>query len=93
MLVALIADMTPPKQIVLAGPPSAVMLREIHRHFLPYHALLWLNSDGAREWFSKWNPALGEMRPINGATAAYVCENFTCQLPVTRVDALSELLK
>jgi enterochelin esterase family protein len=30
---------------------------------------------------------------VNGQPAAYVCRNFTCQLPVTTVDALNDLLK
>jgi hypothetical protein len=93
MVVALIANMTAPKQIVLAGPPSPVMMREIHHHFLPFHTLLGLNTEEARQTLHKWNPAVAEMQPIDGATAAYVCENFTCQLPVSNVEQLSELLK
>ena len=33
------------------------------------------------------------MSIVNGKPAAYVCENFTCQAPVTDVKALAELLK
>jgi uncharacterized protein YyaL (SSP411 family) len=36
---------------------------------------------------------LHDMKPGEVGTAAYVCENFTCQLPVTNVEALSGLLK
>ena len=32
------------------------------------------------------------MRPIDGRTAAYVCENYACQLPVTTVEEFTPLL-
>ena len=41
------------------------------------------------------NPAdgpLSAMRPIAGRTAAYVCENSACQLPVTTVEEFTPLL-
>ena len=38
-------------------------------------------------------PEVADMGPVNGAAAAYVCENFACQLPVTTVDELAALLK
>jgi uncharacterized protein YyaL (SSP411 family) len=34
-----------------------------------------------------------EMPAAGGLPTAYVCENFACQLPVTSVAALNELLK
>jgi len=29
---------------------------------------------------------------VNGQPAAYVCQNFTCQAPVTTVDGLEKVL-
>jgi uncharacterized protein len=37
-------------------------------------------------------PFVAAMGPVNGATAAYVCRNFTCRHPVTTVDALLQEL-
>ena len=37
--------------------------------------------------------ALREMKPVDGKSAAYVCENFTCRAPVTDPKALGELLR
>ena len=33
------------------------------------------------------------MKPIDGHSAAYVCENFVCRLPVTEPAKLAELLQ
>ena len=38
-------------------------------------------------------PFLAAMRPVDGATAAYVCRDFTCRQPVTTVDALKQELE
>jgi uncharacterized protein len=38
------------------------------------------------------NEALAEMKPVSGKPAAYVCQNYTCQAPVTEAAALEKLL-
>ena len=78
-----------PRQIVLAGdsasPQFALLAAAVHRRFLPNRALVHANA--------ALLPKTAGMEPIDGAPAAYVCENFTCQLPVTTVDELGNLLK
>jgi uncharacterized protein YyaL (SSP411 family) len=38
-------------------------------------------------------PFIAAMQPVDGASAAYVCRNFTCRQPVTTADALRDELK
>jgi uncharacterized protein YyaL (SSP411 family) len=33
------------------------------------------------------------MKPLNGQPAAYICQNFTCQAPVTTVEEVERLLE
>jgi hypothetical protein len=37
-------------------------------------------------------PLLEGRTPVDGRAAAYVCENFTCQRPVTEPEELAALL-
>jgi uncharacterized protein YyaL (SSP411 family) len=88
MLAAVLYASTPPRQIVLAGELRALgpMMAEAGGRFLPFHAVLWSGSGAL-------NAELLEMSDINGLPAAYVCENFTCQLPVTTAEDLGRLLQ
>jgi uncharacterized protein YyaL (SSP411 family) len=88
MLVAMMYYTTPPRQVVLAGERDALqpMLDVLHRRFLPFHTILWA---GSREL----NPELRNMTASGGQATAFVCENFTCQLPATDAPQFAELLQ
>jgi hypothetical protein len=82
MLCAWMFELSAPRQVVLAGPAPAPFLAALHSHFLPATLVFVNPSDGP----------LSAMRPIAGRTAAYVCENYACQLPVTTVEEFTLLL-
>jgi uncharacterized protein YyaL (SSP411 family) len=63
------------------------------RRFDPNKVVLLVHSEEVREALSHNVPAITGMRPVDGKAAAYVCEDFTCRLPVTDPEQLSELLK
>jgi uncharacterized protein YyaL (SSP411 family) len=85
MLAALAFSLGKPMEIVLAGPGDRaemrILLAAIRRRFLP-------NAVVARATESPVPmPAIGDKATV------YVCTNFACQLPVTNVDQLDELLE
>ncbi len=88
MLVAAMFAATAPKQIVLAGARDTLAtLREVFgSRYLPFHSLVWSGSHAL-------NPELKNMGEIDGRPTAYVCENFTCQLPVNEAAKLADLLQ
>ncbi|MBI4908677.1 MAG: thioredoxin domain-containing protein [Acidobacteria bacterium] len=92
MTAAFLYSLRKPQQIILAGDPasaeSAAMLREIRKRFLPHTVTLFASAE-----LAEWLPAVKGMAATEGVTTAYVCENFTCQLPVTTPDALAKLLE
>jgi uncharacterized protein YyaL (SSP411 family) len=81
MLVALSAALGKPMEIVLAGPHDPSILAAIRRRFLP-NAVVMRASESPVPM------------PYQEETATvYVCSNFTCNLPVTKVNQLDELLE
>jgi len=75
-----------PRQVVLAGDREsadfAALLREVRRRHLPGLILLCADGGEGQRWLARRVPSLANMAPVGGRAAAYLCENFTCQLPV-----------
>ena len=84
------------QQIVLAGdsttPEFKALANHLHRKFLPNAALLHADGSTAQAWLATHNEAIADMKPVSGQPAAYVCQNFTCQAPVTTVEELEKVL-
>jgi uncharacterized protein YyaL (SSP411 family) len=96
MLVALDLTLSNPRQIVIAGDPTAAetiaLVAEAHRHFVPNKILLLADGGEGQKYLEEKLEALRGMKPVDGKPAAYVCENFTCKAPVTEPAALGELM-
>jgi uncharacterized protein YyaL (SSP411 family) len=96
MLVALDFSLSKPKQVVIAGKRDAddtrALLTEVHKHFLPNTILLLADGAESQKFLDEKLEAVRAMSPIDGKAAAYVCENFSCQAPVTESKQLAELL-
>jgi uncharacterized protein len=96
MLVALDFSASKPRQIVIAGkkdaPETKALLTEVHRHFLPRTILLLADGAEGQKYLGEKIEAIRAMLMVDGKSAAYVCENFTCKAPVTDRKALLELL-
>lgn len=84
MMCAYLLARRPLRQIVVAGDAGAndtqAMLAVVRRRFLPDTVLLRPDPE---------LPRTAAMRAVDGHAAAYVCENFTCQLPVTDLEELA----
>ncbi|HEX2034133.1 MAG TPA: thioredoxin domain-containing protein [Chloroflexota bacterium] len=96
LLCALDFAVTPPKEIALVGAPGAADTSALHRvafqSYLPNKvvALRPLGPDGERA--AQLIPLLAEREALQGKATAYVCQHFTCQLPVTEPAALAQQL-
>ena len=97
MLVAVENSLGKPRQIVIAGkrdsPETKALLKEVHRHFLPNTIVILADANEGQKYLGERNEAVRAMSLVEGKSAAYVCENFTCKAPVTDVKQLSDLLK
>ena len=78
---------TPPQQIVIAGPIGDPAVEALIRvAYASYHpTMVLLRSDCGKEGeaLEKANPFVKNLRMVAGKAAAYVCRNFTCEIPAT----------
>ncbi len=97
LCVALDFALHPRRQVIIAGDEAAEgvdgLIRTCHRRFLPDTILIRVASDEERARWSRWIPAISDMRPTGGRALAYVCRNYTCQLPVDDEEKLAALLQ
>jgi uncharacterized protein YyaL (SSP411 family) len=80
------------QQIVIldAGVDDAID-RALGLTYLPFTIQLRVTKDTQRALAGSL-PFIEAMHPVDGATVAYVCRDFTCRQPVTTVDALQHEL-
>jgi uncharacterized protein YyaL (SSP411 family) len=72
------------KEVALVGDDLRPLERTVRGDFRPHLVLAGGDPDGV--------PLLEGREPVDGHAAAYVCENFTCQRPVTEPEELEKLL-
>jgi uncharacterized protein YyaL (SSP411 family) len=84
------------RQIVFAGPANSPefqsLVKEARTRFLPHTVLLHADGGAGQAWLGTQNEAVGGMNPVAGKPAAYVCQNYACQAPVTDPTALAKLI-
>jgi hypothetical protein len=86
LLCAIDALKGPAREIVVAGPDPEPFLRVVRAQFMPGRVVA-LGDPKAKI------PLLEGKGPVKGKTAAYVCENMACKLPVTEPAELEAMLK
>ena len=97
LLIALDFALGPAYEIVIAGDRSAQvtkqMLEILRRQFIP-NKIVILHAEGRESnEMDQIAPWTRQHVMVNGRTAAYVCRNFSCGLPVTDAGSLLKLLK
>ena len=95
-LLAVAADLAAgaPVEGVLAGEgeETAPMRRALARHYLPEAVVVHLTR-AAVPWWQPRNPAVAAMSEAGAGARAYVCRNFTCDLPVSTPQDLARQLE
>jgi hypothetical protein len=86
MLVACEFDLSPNREIVVAGNPEPELILELWKRFDPNRILL-----RAAPEIAPFQPAVTEL--AKGSAAVCLCENFTCKAPATKVEDLARLLE
>jgi uncharacterized protein YyaL (SSP411 family) len=72
------------REVALVGEDTGPLERVVRERFRPHMVLAGGPEDGV--------PLLAGREPVDGRAAAYVCEHFACQRPVTEPHELQALL-
>jgi uncharacterized protein YyaL (SSP411 family) len=86
LLRALDFHLAPTKEVALIGADLGELAAVVRSAFRP-HQVLAGGPEGSEE-----PPLLRDRHAIDGQAAAYVCESFTCQAPVTTPEELTAVL-
>ncbi len=96
MLAAMDFQLDKPRQIVIAGDPdkedTRTLLREVHSRYLPNTILLLADGRENQAFLEQRLPFVKTVTKLEGRATAYVCEDFTCKMPVNTREALADLL-
>jgi len=97
LMSALQRGVGPSLEVVIAGDRGSAdtnaLLATVREMYLPHAAVLLVPQGPPGAAIRKLAPFAKAYEPVNGKAAAYVCQDFTCQLPTTDPEKLAELLK
>jgi uncharacterized protein YyaL (SSP411 family) len=86
-----------PREIVLVGDPgdagTQALLRTLHSRFVPNRVVMLVDSPETRRALAASIPSIEFMEKVEGRASAYVCRNYTCQLPVAEAAKFAELIQ
>jgi uncharacterized protein YyaL (SSP411 family) len=77
-----------PRQVVLAGDRPHELRSALFRHYHPAQVILYADGKEGQQWLSEQGLPMKEFVALGGKAAAYLCQDFSCQLPVTDPKAL-----
>ncbi|MEZ4713307.1 MAG: thioredoxin domain-containing protein [Caldilineaceae bacterium] len=92
LLGVLNALLAPSQEVAIVGDPqdfaTQMLLEQVRQYYLP-NTVLALKRPAEESML----PLLEGRTLVDGKPAAYVCENYTCKLPVTTAEELGRLLE
>jgi len=80
--------LSPVKEVAVIGPRGNELERQVLDRYLP-NFIIAISDDPSNDG----TPLINGKTTLDGKAAAYVCENFACQRPVTEVAELRKLLR
>ncbi|RPI74033.1 MAG: thioredoxin domain-containing protein [Ignavibacteriales bacterium] len=89
-LIALNFVIGPSKEIIISGEDYAAFAHRIFRKFLPEKIVVKISS--VKDEILELVPYLKDYTPVKNKTNVFICENYSCNLPVYSIQALEQNL-
>ena len=84
------------KEIAIVGDRAdsrtSSLVSEVYRHFVPNRVFLGMNDEAMQGPEASDIPLLEGRKKVDEKPTAYVCQNYVCQLPVTKATDLARQL-
>jgi uncharacterized protein YyaL (SSP411 family) len=100
LMAAAIAHLKRPKQVVIAGslsdPVTMELVKTTRLSYDPYRVVMHSDGGAGKKWLAEQGLDMfsgGGDLTIDGKPAVYLCQNFTCQRPITSVSEWADKLK
>jgi uncharacterized protein YyaL (SSP411 family) len=97
LMTALQRGAGPSLEVVIAGDrgaaDTAALIATVREMYLPHAAVLLVPPGQSGATIRKLAPFAKAYEPVEGKAAAYVCQDFSCQLPTTDPRKLARLLE
>ena len=88
--------MQPPTELVFAGqhgsPELEALAAAVARHFLPNRVVAHVDPSQAPSPLDR-RPLVADKGQLEGKPALYVCENFSCQAPISKAEKVADALQ
>ncbi len=68
------------------------LLNELRKSFLPNKVVLFRPSNGDSSEIADIAPYTRDQKTLDGKATAYVCANFSCEMPTSDPNKMMELL-
>jgi uncharacterized protein len=97
LLLALEFGMGPSHEIVITGRAGAtdttLLLNKLRKTFLPNKVVLFRPTNSESSEIADIAPYTRDQKTLDGKATAYVCANFSCEIPTSDPNKMMELLK
>jgi len=86
----------PAFEVVIIGDSNStdtkMMIDILTKNFLPNVVVLFIPSEVEEHEITNIAKFTKDMRTVDGKTTAYICRNFNCELPTTKIDEMIRFL-
>jgi len=87
----------PPIHLILHSPDPthpgmAALLAEARRRYLPQMVVILITDEASRTYFAPRHLVIENLPATVTEPTAYLCENYACRLPITKPEALREII-
>jgi uncharacterized protein YyaL (SSP411 family) len=69
------------------------MVDELHSRFLPNKIVLFADAAEGQEFLSRHVPFFENLKSVGGKQTAYICEDYSCQLPTSDIESMMQILE